>query len=86
MFDLILFVLTFDDILIYLEQRMKILLFVKLGNKTRQNIVLNVKKINKYFENDIVYKKSNLYQGNNARTVISEVYASFVLQCTVSGR
>ena len=86
MFDLILFDFTFDDILIYLEQRMKILLFVKLGNKTRQNIVLNVKKINKYFKNDIVYKKSNLYQGNNARTVISEVYASFVLQCTVSGR
>ena len=25
-------------------------------------------------------------QGNNARKVISEVYASFVLQCTVSGR
>ena len=26
------------------------------------------------------------YQGFNARKVISEVYASFVLQCTVSGR
>ena len=25
-------------------------------------------------------------QGYNARKVISEVYASFVLQCTVSGR
>ena len=25
------------------------------------------------------------YQGTNARKVISEVYASFVLQCTVSG-
>jgi len=26
------------------------------------------------------------YQGYNARKVISEVYASFVLQCTVYGR
>ena len=29
---------------------------------------------------------ANWYQGYNARKVISEVYASFVLQCTVSGR
>ena len=30
--------------------------------------------------------KYMLNQGCNARKVISEVYASFVLQCTVSGR
>ena len=29
---------------------------------------------------------SSLIQGFNARKVISEVYTSFVLQCTVSGR
>ena len=32
---------------------------------------------------DIIF---NVYQGFNARKVISEVYASFVLQCTVTGR
>ena len=30
--------------------------------------------------------KDSLDQGFNARKVISEVYASFVLQCTVTGR
>jgi len=30
--------------------------------------------------------KHNTWQGYNARKVISEVYASFELQCTVSGR
>ena len=30
--------------------------------------------------------KHYVNQGNNARKVISEVYASFVLQCTVFGR
>ena len=34
----------------------------------------------------IVYKRSGLDQGCNARKVISEVYTSFVLQCTVSGQ
>jgi len=31
-------------------------------------------------------KKKHLAQGSNARKVISEVYAFFVLQYTVSGR
>ena len=31
-------------------------------------------------------KELTSHQGCNARTVISEVYASFVLQCTVTGR
>ena len=30
--------------------------------------------------------RHNLFQGTNARKVISEVYAFFVLQCTVFGR
>jgi len=30
--------------------------------------------------------RDDFKQGYNARKVISEVYASFVLQCTVSGR
>ena len=30
--------------------------------------------------------QDTVVQGYNARKVISEVYASFVLQCTVSGR
>ena len=30
--------------------------------------------------------KDRYFQGYNARKFISEVYASFVLQCTVSGR
>ena len=31
-------------------------------------------------------KKDDFRQGCNAKKVISEVYTSFVLQCTVSGR
>ena len=34
----------------------------------------------------LIKSKGTSAQGYNARKVISEVYASFVLQCTVSGR
>ena len=34
----------------------------------------------------IIVQPDGLTQGYNARKVTSEVYASFVLQCTVSGR
>ena len=39
------------------------------------------------FETEILHvKKDSGMQGCNARKVISEVYTSLVLQCTVSGR
>ena len=52
-----------------------------------------IKGLQQYRNNNIWYLsvrlKVHVYeniQGFNARKVISEVYASFVVQCTVSGR
>ena len=39
-----------------------------------------------YLEKGVRCRLPSLDQGNNARKVISEVYAFFVLQCTVFGR
>ena len=37
-------------------------------------------------DNYLIDETNDYNQGYNARTVISEVYASFVVQCNVSGR
>ena len=47
--------------------------------------------VNVYVHLYLLYNKQRencvrSFQGYNTRKVISEVYASFVLQCTVSGR
>ena len=39
-----------------------------------------------FYTNQKMKTKSAIIQGCNARKVISEVYTSFVLQCTVFGR
>ena len=61
---------------------------IKVDMKTSSNQFLcpKLEEIKKYLTYKDVWIKDILNQGYNVRKVISEVYASFVLQCSVSGR
>ena len=64
---------------------LKFLVYTKIPNLFEK--CLSLKKVSHSFQ--VIGFQITIFkyiQGNNARKVISEVYASFVLQCTVSWR
>ena len=67
---------------IYLQQNLIFIEFLKIHKSAFLFLFYNVYK-KKMFTIEI---EDGLDQGCKARKVISEVYTSLVLQCTVSGR